>query len=64
MFFLDKLSQQHIKIEGRIGVIIGRSKQQKILERANQSKIAQLIMVYGRRRVGKTYLIGEFFKNR
>ncbi len=45
-------------------MIIGRSKQQKILERAYQSKTAEFIMVYGLRRVGKTYLISEFFKNR
>lgn len=44
--------------------IIGRKAEQAILEEAIESKKAELISVIGRRRVGKTYLIETFFKNR
>lgn len=43
-------------------MIIGREKQLARLERAYRSKKSQFITIYGRRRVGKTYLIKEFFK--
>ncbi|MCX7115664.1 MAG: ATP-binding protein [Gammaproteobacteria bacterium] len=42
-------------------MIIGRSYEQKQLQRILQSKEAEFVAVYGRRRVGKTYLIREFF---
>ena len=41
--------------------IIGREKEIKRLNRALEETEAQLIIVYGRRRVGKTFLINEFF---
>lgn len=41
--------------------IIGRTKEIKRLDRAKEETEAQLIIVYGRRRVGKTYLINEYF---
>ena len=41
--------------------IIGREKEIERLNRAMNEKEAQLILVYGRRRVGKTYLINEYF---
>lgn len=41
--------------------IIGREREIKRLNRAMEEKDAQLIIVYGRRRVGKTYLINEYF---
>lgn len=41
--------------------IIGREDEEKILEEAYQADSAQFIAVYGRRRVGKTYLIKNFF---
>ena len=41
--------------------IIGREKEIKRLNRAMEENEAQLIIVYGRRRVGKTYLINEYF---
>ncbi|OGO91921.1 MAG: hypothetical protein A3F41_02865 [Coxiella sp. RIFCSPHIGHO2_12_FULL_44_14] len=41
--------------------IIGRQYEQAKLEKAYRSKRAELIAVYGRRRVGKTYLIRTFF---
>ncbi len=42
-------------------MIIGRVKEKKQLENACKSKEAEFIVVYGRRRVGKTYLVREFF---
>ena len=44
-----------------IVMIIGRKEEQKILLSAVQSEYSELIAVYGRRRVGKTYLIRETF---
>ena len=46
------------------GDIIGREYEIKRLDRAMEEKEAQLIIVYGRRRVGKTYLINEYFDGR
>ncbi len=45
-------------------MIIGRTTEQKRLERVYQSKEAEFVVVVGRRRVGKTYLIREFFQNK
>lgn len=42
-------------------MIIGRHKEKTQLNKAYASKEAEFIVVYGRRRVGKTYLIREFF---
>lgn len=42
-------------------MVIGRKEEQKILLSAAQSECSELIAVYGRRRVGKTYLIRETF---
>ncbi|MDR0852747.1 MAG: ATP-binding protein [Clostridiales Family XIII bacterium] len=41
--------------------IIGRDKEKKLLKQCMQSGEPEFITVYGRRRVGKTYLINEFF---
>lgn len=41
--------------------IIGRKKELKILEATLSSNSAEFIAIYGRRRVGKTYLIKQFF---
>lgn len=43
-------------------MIIGRHKEKKLLERSIRSKESEFITLYGRRRVGKTYLIKEFFR--
>ena len=43
--------------------LIGREKEIERLNRAFTEKEAQLIIVYGRRRVGKTFLIHHFFQN-
>ncbi|HMQ47651.1 MAG TPA: ATP-binding protein [Saprospiraceae bacterium] len=42
--------------------IIGRTKELAILEKIMQADQAEFLAVYGRRRVGKTFLIYEFFK--
>lgn len=44
--------------------IIARKKEQERLNAAFQSEKAEFIAVYGRRRVGKTFLIKEFFSNK
>ena len=44
--------------------IVGREKEIKILDRVWKSKDAEFIAVYGRRRVGKTHLIREYFSDK
>ncbi len=44
--------------------IIGRQKECERLEDCLDEDKAQLIIIYGRRRVGKTYLINQFFENK
>ena len=43
--------------------IIGRNQEIAVLRAAAEKEESQLIAVYGRRRVGKTYLIRETFRN-
>jgi len=42
-------------------MLIGREKEQKVLQYALQEEYSQFIAVYGRRRVGKTFLIRESY---
>ena len=42
--------------------VIGRLEEQKALSHLMVSKRSEFLIVYGRRRVGKTYLIREFFE--
>lgn len=44
--------------------IIGRERETEELMRLFNKKQAQLVALYGRRRVGKTYLVRELFKDR
>ncbi len=44
--------------------IIGRKQEQEILQKVVDSREASFVAVYGRRRIGKTYLIKHFFKNK
>ena len=44
-------------------VIIGRKTEQEILQTMLDSKQPELVAVYGRRRVGKTFLIRQFFSD-
>ena len=41
--------------------IVGRTKEYARLDKCMREEIAQLILVYGRRRVGKTFLINQYF---
>ena len=44
--------------------IIGRTSELQILKEIEKSKDAEFVAVYGRRRVGKTFLIREFFSKK
>lgn len=46
------------------GAIIGRRVEQTLLQELYESQEPQLLALYGRRRIGKTYLISEFYKNK
>ena len=41
--------------------ILGRREEKKILKLASESREPEFIAIYGRRRVGKTHLVREFF---
>ena len=45
-------------------ILIGRKFEQETLKECIESPRAEFIAVYGRRRVGKTYLIKQYFKNK
>ena len=45
-------------------MIIGRKREQEILQNCVVSDKSEFIILYGRRRVGKTYLVREFFKDK
>ena len=45
-------------------MLIGREKEAAVLLEAAEKEEAQFVAVYGRRRVGKTYLVRETFKGR
>ena len=44
--------------------VAGRNREKQILSDALNSHRSELIAVYGRRRIGKTYLIREYYKDR
>lgn len=44
--------------------IIGREKEKRLLQEAFTSEKPEFIALYGRRRVGKTYLVKNFFENK
>ena len=44
-----------------MAIIIGRKQEQKELRRMFSSDEAELVVVYGRRRVGKTFLVNQVF---
>jgi Predicted ATPase (AAA+ superfamily) len=44
--------------------IVGRKKEIELLQRIVESEDPEFIAVYGRRRVGKTFLIKQFFNNK
>ncbi len=60
---IDDKMQYYYNKNMRKHKIIGRIEEQEKLESCMSSDRAQLIIVYGRRRVGKTFLINEYFHN-
>jgi AAA+ ATPase superfamily predicted ATPase len=44
--------------------MIGRNKEQEDLQRSVESKQSEFVAVFGRRRVGKTFLVREYFDKR
>ncbi len=45
-------------------MIIGRTREVQHLEKLYSSQVAEFLVVYGRRRIGKTYLIRQFFQSK
>ena len=45
----------------KMAMLVGRSREQAVLREALESPDAELVAVYGRRRIGKTYLVRHFF---
>src|SRR5690348_1919884 len=45
------------------GIVIGRKKEREVLLRALRTKHSELVAVYGRRRIGKTYLVRSVYKD-
>ena len=43
--------------------IIGRKIEQEILRQRIESKSPELIAIYGRRRIGKTFLVRQYFND-
>ena len=44
--------------------IIGRRREKEVLERLFGSNEPEFLAIYGRRRVGKTFLVSEYCKGR
>jgi AAA+ ATPase superfamily predicted ATPase len=44
--------------------IIGREKEKEVLDQVWKSKEAEFVAIYGRRRVGKTYLVQSYFSQK
>ena len=45
-------------------MLIGREQEQEMLHKSYESDSSQFVAVYGRRRVGKTYLVRECFADK
>jgi AAA+ ATPase superfamily predicted ATPase len=48
-------------LSGILIMLIGRKKEIQVLKKISKSSKAELVVLYGRRRIGKTFLIREFF---
>ena len=44
--------------------MIGRQRERNVLTAAYESQQSEFVVVYGRRRVGKTFLVRETFEGR
>jgi len=60
---IDKFSNDLVCDKEEGTMLIGREKERRILQEATARDESRLIAVYGRRRIGKTYLIREVFQN-
>ena len=56
----SSITQKNIKIRTE-SAMIGRTEEQKMLKALLEEEESQFVAVYGRRRIGKTYLIRESF---
>ena len=65
-FHSDKAAKSARNTPGPPGSrsIVGRVAEQELLQSVWDSRDAELLAIYGRRRVGKTHLIREFFEPR
>ena len=57
------LSAVQSGIFGEIRSIIGRHEEKKVLQRCVDSERAEFVAIYGRRRIGKTFLLKQFFES-
>jgi hypothetical protein len=57
------LSAVQSGIFGEIRSIIGRHEEKKVLQRGVDSERAEFVAIYGRRRIGKTFLVKQFFES-
>lgn len=48
----------------KFGEVIGRKEEKRILGKLYQSQSAEFLAIYGRRRVGKTYLVRNYFRGK
>lgn len=46
------------------GLLIGRNRELKEIDRCLKSEQSEFVIVYGRRRIGKTFLVDECFQNK
>lgn len=44
--------------------IVGRDEEIEIMRDLEQSRVSEFLVVYGRRRIGKTFLIRELFQDK
>ena len=44
--------------------IVGRKDEISVLDKVTESSKSEFVTIYGRRRVGKTYLVREYYDNK